>query len=58
MNNGEDQRGLYRDNRDKFGERVNFHCPYDEAQLRRSVELPGRFICPCCWTSFDGDNHD
>lgn len=34
------------------GPRVDFHCPYDEAQLRQA-RVPGKHICPICWTYFN-----
>lgn len=36
----------------EFGEKVDFHCPYDEATLRDSLKHPGKHICPCCHTVF------
>ena len=38
--------------RKRFGGRVGAHCPYDEATLRFDNAQPGKFICPCCWSSF------
>ena len=42
-----------------MGEKVDGHCPYDEATLREDKVNPG-FICPICWTHYDtiGDSHD
>jgi len=35
-----------------MGEKLDMHCPYDESQLRASLELADHAICPVCWTAF------
>ena len=40
----------------EFGEKVDRHCPYDEATLR--IYNPDRDydICPCCHTIFESES--
>lgn len=43
---------LQSDRKAMCGEKVDYHCPYDEAQLRIAKQMAGRFICPCCFSTF------
>jgi hypothetical protein len=36
----------------RFGPKVDYHCPFEEATLRVSLFHPGMHICPVCWTEF------